>query len=261
MSVCAIMLVKDEADIIETTLRHLATQVDEIVVADNRSTDGTWEELEYLRDAGLPLLIEDDPVVGYYQSRKMTVLARDAGDRGHEWVVPCDADEIWYSTHGRVGDILGTLAVEVAEAVLYDHVATGSDPADDDPTVSIGWRRHERGGLPKVACRVRPGLAIEMGNHGAHYPGPTATLQEALTVRHFPYRSAEQMVSKVRNGAAAYAATNLPPDIGQHWREYGDLLEKAGEQAIFDVFRTWFWVEKPEQDGTLIYDPAPVARS
>lgn len=43
--VCAVMLVKDESDIIETTIRHLLWHVDEVIVADNMSTDGTYDIL------------------------------------------------------------------------------------------------------------------------------------------------------------------------------------------------------------------------
>lgn len=255
------MLVKDEADVIATTLRHLRTQVDFAIVLDNGSTDGTRQIIEEVQNetSAYWLDVRDDPEVGYYQSAKMTALARDAAEMGHEWVLPCDADEIWYSDHGRVGDLLGLFThVDVAEALLYDHVATSHDPEESDPIRRLGWHRWDPGRLPKVACRVRPGLVIEMGNHGAHYPGPVTTMQRALVVRHFPYRSIDQMIKKVRNGAAAYAATTLPPGFGQHWRDYGELLNSGGVEAIADVFRTWFWSPNPEIDQTLIYDPAPI---
>ena len=46
----------------------------------------------------------------------------------------------------------------------------------------------------------------------------------------------EQFVSKVRNGAAAYAATDLPPEAGAHWRQYGDP-EAQGEAGIAGDFQ------------------------
>lgn len=258
MTVCAIMLVKDEADIIATTVRHLATQVDGIFIIDNMSTDGTRQIIESLVDEGLPIRFGLDTEVAYYQSRKMSELAKSAGALGYEWVVPCDADEIWYSTHGRVGDLLcayGDQGYDIVGADLYDHVATGQDPGIVDPVQRIGWRRREMGGLPKVAVRIKPGLVIEQGNHGAHYPDEVRRADHALVIRHFPYRSVGQMVSKVRNGAAAYAETDLPREQGQHWREYGELLKAGGPDAIGDVFRTWFWVRSPHADPQLIFDP------
>ena len=54
MITAAVTMVRDEADIIETTVRHMLTQVDVVIVADNRSVDGTREILDSLPGA-LPL--------------------------------------------------------------------------------------------------------------------------------------------------------------------------------------------------------------
>lgn len=254
MAVFGIMMVKDEADIVASTVGHLLTQVDHVIVADNGSTDGTREIL-----AELDVEVIDDPDPAYYQSAKMTRLAHLAADQGAEWVVPADADEVWscpvdhdIATHLRG---LGPQWLVVA-ADLYDHVATGIDPDEVDPVKRIGWRRTEPAPLRKVACRTRSDLVIAQGNHGASYNGG-ATIRTGLQVRHFPYRSAEQFVSKARNGAAAYAATDLPFSEGQHWRQYGALLDAHGPEVLHDVFRQWFWVADPTIDHGLIFDPVP----
>jgi hypothetical protein len=145
----------------------------------------------------------------------------------------------------------------VASAALYDHVADRRRPRRPEPVQRIGWRRAAPGGLPKVACRWRDDLVIEQGNHGARYDGGATVLPGQLVVRHFPYRSAEQFVRKARNGAQAYAATDLPPDVGAHWRQYGALAEAHGDEACADIFRTWFWVADPDADPSLVFDPAP----
>ena len=252
--VAAVGMVKDEADIIEPVVRHMVGQVDTVLVADNGSTDGTREILHGLP---VPVTVVDDPEPGYYQSEKMTRLAALAAEQGAEWVVPFDADEWWYSPFGRITDVLNGLdEYHIVTAPLYDHVATGSDPGTGDPVTRMGWRRHDPAPLAKVACRAMSAVVIEQGNHGAHYP-PARTVDGQLVVRHFPYRSVEQFVRKVRNGAAAYAATDLPDDRGAHWRQYGALLEAHGETAIGEVFRQWFWSPDPTSDPTLIFDPAP----
>ena len=56
MTTAAVTMVRDEADIIETTVRHMLTQVDVVIVADNRSVDGTREIVEQL-----PVHLLDDP--------------------------------------------------------------------------------------------------------------------------------------------------------------------------------------------------------
>ena len=40
-----VSMVRDEADVIEGTLRHMADEVDELIVADNGSVDGTTDIL------------------------------------------------------------------------------------------------------------------------------------------------------------------------------------------------------------------------
>ncbi len=253
MTVVAVSMVKDEADIVAATVAHMCGQVDAVIVADNNSTDGTRDILD-----GLPVTVVDDPDPAYYQSRKMTALAERARvEFDATWVVPFDADEWWYSPHGRIADVLEQHSSHIATAALYDHVATGADADLDDPVKRIGWRRRKAAPLPKIAARCAPDLVIAQGNHDATYDVPADRVDGLLVVRHFPYRSPEQMARKARNGAEAYAATDLPEDAGAHWRAYHQLMVAHGDEAIHDVFRMWFWTADPTTDPTLIYDPAP----
>ena len=259
MTVAAVAMVKDERDIVEFTLRRMARQVDFQIVADNGSADGTLELLHDLARE-LPLTVLDEPRVGYYQSERMTALAMLTAEQGATWIVPFDADEVWLPRScGRIADILEGLPANVltAEALLFDHVATARDRDNPDPMKRMGWRRATLAPLRKVACRPIAGLTIHQGNHGATFAGvrhpPAVTT--ALEVRHYPYRSVAQVVSKVRNGAAAYAATDLPEDVGGHWRAYGRILAEQGEEGLAEQFRTWFWSADPESDSSLVYDP------
>lgn len=250
---------RDEADIAEPFLRKMAEQVDFIVVADNGSADGTRDILASLT-TDLELEVLDDPEPAYFQSRKMTRLAHYAAEKGATWVVPADFDEVWYSPfEARIADLVEGLAPQwlTAETQSFDHVATAIDPDEPDPLVRLGWRRREPLPIGKVACRVRDDLVIEQGNHSASYAGGTTKFTDHLVIRHFPYRSVEQFVRKARNGAEAYRATDLPENLGAHWRQWGDLLDAHGEAALEGVFRDWYHSEDPQADPTLIYDPVP----
>lgn len=269
----AVAMVRDEEDVIGSTVAHMLDEVDAVIVADNLSTDGTRDILEDMARAFGPdrLRVVNDPDPRYMQSEKMTALALRARlDLSAEWVLPFDADEWHYSPFGRIADVLADVAPQwlVIPAPLFDHVATGKDdPTELDPIRRLLWRRRDRNPLPKVAARWREDLVIAQGNHDAIYRGRGTYFDELLVVRHFPYRSPEQLIRKVRNGAAAYAAAGdaLPQSFGAHWRQWGGILEAHGEEAIEELFRKWYFRVRPDRAHTiedeeqppLIRDPAP----
>lgn len=261
MSTWAVTTVKDEADVVEGTIRHMLDEVDGVVVCDNGSTDGTAKILDELCEEFFParMYVVRDDEVGYYQSRRMSRLAEMAATLfGATWIVPFDADELWVGLGARVADDLAACDEAVMTAELFNYFPSALDPADPDPFRSIQWRQRPPAPLPKVAFRWEPGCVIHQGNHGVDRPSG-GTVVPGLRVLHFPFRSVDQFVRKARNGAAAYAATDLPADVGAHWRGYGDLLERHGEEALHDVFRRYFWALSPADEGWLL-DPAPYMR-
>lgn len=254
-SVWAVTMVKDEVDVIGYTLSHLANEgVAGIIVADNMSSDGTRDLLEGLT---LPceLKILEDTEVAYYQSRKMTALASSAFEFcGADWVIPFDADELWCSPGASLAAALGNIgpSVDAVAAQLYNHFPSVGQPMDPNPFKSVVMRDSKPAPLPKVAIRSTPQeFVIHQGNHGVS--GRTA-VKSRLQVHHFPWRSYEQFESKVRNGYKAYVATDLPEEIGGHWRSYGRVLEEHGPDALRGIYETWF---TDPVDVRLIRDPAP----
>lgn len=258
MTVFSISLVKDEIDIIERTLRHTAGQVDRLLVADNGSTDGTRDVLSDL-ERELPLTVIDDPRPEHYQSAKLTELAHQAADMGATWIVPVDGDEIWYSLHGPIADVLRRdPRAWIFTADLYDHVPTSRDDQQLEPVARMGWRRQEACPLLKVACRPHPTLTIHEGSHSADYAGEyPRTIGGQLAIRHFPYRTPSQFLSKASNGARGRGLTDLPETVSPHLREYGRILADDGPAGLERLFRERFWIDQPDQDPSLVFDPAP----
>lgn len=272
MIVVGVSMVKDEADIIETTVRHMLSQVDAVLILDDNSTDGTYEILKSIggdiNDPNRPYLslIHDDGIdghwprlrKGYYQSEKMTLLANEAREMFRaDWIIPFDADEIWTSEWGTLKEVCESNAdtYGIIKAELFDHVCTGKDnPNIVNPVQRIFYRRRESLPFPKVACRATKDLIIEQGNHWARYSIPVRPTEECpIVVHHYPYRSVEQVIHKVRNGAAAYALTDLPENVGAHWRQWG----KFSDSQIKELFYEWYYDQIP--DPKLIQDRPNVA--
>lgn len=267
-SVWAILLVKDEADVIGYTLEHLRTEgVAGIALSNNMSTDATMDVVNEWRDqffVGDPrdwpfrMAMFDDEDPAYYQSEKMTGLANLVQKLyGAEWVVPVDADELWCGTREPLADHLRRLPrnVDCVRADLFNYYPMpGDNPMATNPFTRIEYRDPNIAPLPKVALRWREGMTIHQGNHGAD--GWRGQAAGGVTVRHFPWRSPAQFERKVRNGAAAYKATDLPEDMGAHWRKYGQILEQGGPEALRAVYDEWFC--GPPLD--VKHDPAPYRR-
>lgn len=247
--IVAVGMVKDEGDVIGCTIRHMwAEGIDRVLVADNLSSDETRPTLDLMAAHDSRLEVVDDPEFGYYQSRKMSGLAQQAFDEGAEWVVPFDADEIIYKPgHGTVGDFLNGLPddVGIVEILGWDHLPSLADDANEPcPFRRIARRRDYPQRLPKVAFRAADDVFVHMGNHDANVSGRRVN---GLELRHFQYRSLEQMTGKLRNGRAVYEATDIHEMHGTHWREGGAL-------SVRDLNEKW--ADLLAEDS--VFDPAPV---
>jgi hypothetical protein len=256
MTVWAVGVVRDEADIIEATITRMLRQVDHALVADNGSVDGTDEILRSFDRVTVLLDPDPDFFVDEQQARRTTTLASLAAQRGAHWVIPFDADEVWVGHDGRrLGDLLDDLPVDlrVARADMVNHVLTDRDPPGPDPPARMVYRRPEFHLRPKVACRTDPGLWIVNGNHRAMYPdaGETRRVDGLLLVHHFPVRSAAQFVRKTR-----FRARKNPSRNSTSERAWVRILEQEGEAALVARFDEEHRFADPDEAG-LVFDPCP----
>jgi hypothetical protein len=221
MKIWGITMVRDEADIIELTLRHMTAQgVDGLLVADNLSRDGTSTILERLRRE-LPLTVVPDEDPAYRQSEKMTALAERVHALGADWVVPFDADEIWRPHRGAatIREAIEGSDASILVAPMFDHFPR--------PTLRRGsivdrmpWNRPAEVMGMKVAVRWQPGAHLQMGNHDVDGIDG-ARIGNLLLIDHYPFRSWRQFRRKNRQGREAIQLTDEPAGICYHWRDLG----------------------------------------
>jgi glycosyltransferase involved in cell wall biosynthesis len=90
MKLLAILRIKDQIDTIDECLTKLTEIVDEIVVLDNGSTDGTLEAYKKY-----PKVVTVLETVGFDEGRDKCMLLDEAKKRSPDWIVWTDADEVF----------------------------------------------------------------------------------------------------------------------------------------------------------------------
>lgn len=242
MSLYAVMVARDEADVIGWTLAHLQNQgVERVLLIDNGSEDDTAEIAERYDFCH----VISDPTHGHYQGERTTRLARMAHDLGAEWVLPVDADELFYAKGMTLAERFDGEKADTVMATVWDHIVTDDDdPTEPNPYKRTRWRRQSPQRLAKVAFRASDKVQVAEGNHDVK---PSLIRAGGLYARHLQYRSYEQMVRKVRQGAAAMDAAGVHPLHGTHWRE-------AAKQTDDELFLRW---RKLCEERGLVEDPCP----
>ncbi len=220
----AVTMVRNEADIIERTIRHFVAQgVEAILVSDNGSTDETPEILERLARE-FPVFVARDEEPAYYQAVKMTLLADWARQQGAGWIIPFDADELWFAPDGTLAEWLAAQPHDVVVARIHN-LFPGRRPGE--------WALDVTPHLyPKVAFRALEGARLSTGNHEVLRRGSRGS---GLRIAHIPWRSYPQFAGKLRHGALALALTDLGQEIGEHWRAAGTLAEERLQELWDDI--------------------------
>jgi hypothetical protein len=153
----------------------------------------------------------------FYQAAKLTLLAQAARWAGAEWVVPFDADELWFARDGLLADHLRRQGADVLGARLVNTFRTASG----------GWAMDPITGVGKVAFRSHRLAELSSGNHRVDRPGLRLTGAEApLRIAHLPWRSFEQFAAKLHQGAQVDRLTTGLVG-GDRWRTLGVLDDDA----------------------------------
>jgi len=96
MKIFAIMLVKNEADIVKSVILDAKKWADRIFIMDNGSTDGTWEIIQSLADnIVVPWKQDFRPYSNGLRADVFNEFRNEAKD-GDWWCFKLDADEFYY---------------------------------------------------------------------------------------------------------------------------------------------------------------------
>ena len=218
-----VMMVRNERDILPVSLRyHLESGIDQILVADNGSTDGTAEILEeFAATNRVHVFARPGP---FHQADTTTALAREAFLRGARWVLPIDADEFWHVAAGRLQDVLddssgtGALEVQVVNFVQRREqesldvrglltmtrrvpapVGAAGEAADLVESGRIGFVEIRY--PPKYVCRACIALEIGQGNHEVSGTDGPVRKSDAIVCLHAPLRARDALaIGKVEQG-------------------------------------------------------------
>lgn len=268
------LLVRDEADIIETQIAyHLAAGVDFVIATDNGSRDGTTEILESFADAGRLHLIrqEGDDMQQVEWVSRMARLA--ATDFGADWVINCDADEFWCSHGAPIKDVLASVPrrFDTVRAVMRNFVPRPGESGSFAERMNVRlvpgapqrarFEVHPFHAQDKVLHRAHSDVTVTSGNHDARWES-SVDLRGYwhFEVLHFPMRSTEQCVAKWHNYVRyGYTGYDVLTDFDA--REYyaslvvdDDELRRGiatGSYAVDDRLRDALRELPTAQQGTL----------
>jgi hypothetical protein len=257
VKVVGLYLVRNEVDIIEINLKHhLADAIDEAVVVDNGSIDGTLEALLDLAE-DLPLLVTSEPGP-YKQGELLTRMARYAASRGADWVLPIDADEFWVGADQSMRTALarcpadvGVLRCQVLNFVQRrEEVAPGPSSllgvtmrtpnrlghGDQDEDLveanEIGFVEIDY--PSKCVSRSSPGIFIGSGNHSVEGTGGTEETTEEVVCLHVPLRARSILTVKVDHGRRIEEAVPNP-NVGWHVRRWWRLARQGGIDSEWEA--------------------------
>jgi hypothetical protein len=266
-------MVRNEGDVIEAFVRHHAEVVDELVVVDHRSADGTGELLAALAAEGLPVKVGAERSLVHRQNAVMTRLMREAATvGGADWVVPLDADEFLIAPGAEVPGVLAGLPPERPHAVdMRPYVPTPDDPQEEANVLRRIQHRRQLENDDWTRKVVVPGrwarnsrFSLAQGSHllvdarsGEFVP---AAFTDQLALAHFPVRSADQLARKVLGGWPAHVARpDRAPRGAFQWKRAFDIViagrplgARELEALAFD-----YPTREPEGRRELVLDPVP----
>ncbi|HMV54323.1 MAG TPA: glycosyltransferase family 2 protein [Rhodocyclaceae bacterium] len=247
MKLVGLSMVRDEADIIESFVRHNLGYVDELHVIVQPSQDATRAILDALVREGLPLRVTDDDEGGFMQGRKLTALGRRLlRSAAADAVLVLDADEfVRAPDKAFLADVLARVPDDCLGSWQWiSYVPTvEAAPSGVPVTRVITARRRAEYPIPKIILTrcfaERSDLLLPTGSHEVHSTTGAQRFRVARIrgagLAHFPVRSASQIRNKIERGLAAMDKDSAGAQLGFHWRRIREMIEAEG--MTFDLLQ------------------------
>jgi len=236
------ILVRDEIDIIrENILFHLNQGIDQFIVTDNGSVDGTREALEDLkRICNLHIIDESEHTIDQdiWVTRMATWLRENTAT---DWVINNDSDEFWWSPNLSLAEAIQAELDQNENSELgvlycnrFNYLPSQKNAASPgyrfyDNTIKVvndlcPGQLTDRDNIlitrqgQKVITRLQGLEKIAMGNHNAEHAAQGKTI-EGISIAHYPLRNFIQFEKKVKNHGSSIAKNcRFGPGINWHLR-------------------------------------------
>ena len=220
--IVVVSMVKNEADIIESFMRHSLTFADEIIIADHCSGDKTPEILAALQQEGLPIYCETYNRVELAHAEVMNeLLQRAVREHGADLVLPIDGDEFLVNTDSAKScrEVLETLSTDGLYQLnwrtyepLYPHEEEKrfllSRPCRRGRDFAVNQKQ-----VVGRELALQEGFLLAQGCHYAYWQHNKQEIARIVIpdihIAHFHWRSNEQYAAKVAtswiNNVAKYS--------------------------------------------------------
>ncbi len=245
--IAGVSIVRNEADILELTIRHhLREGLELLLIADNDSDDGTRDVLRSCAARDPRVHWTRDGAGTFHQAQTVTGLAREAFSRGARWIVPFDADEFWHAPGGLERALAGReeaglevsvvnyvqrreqrrLSVDALLQVDRRIAQPVGPPRNPDLIDEASISYLELAYPPKWISRAGARLSIGPGNHTIDgLDGPTASIEQ-IRCLHVPLRARAVLDWKARHGERL-AEAGYPLQHGWHVRRIAHLAAEG----------------------------------
>ena len=266
MKIHGLCLVKNEVDVLQETLLSALHWCDHIYVFDNGSNDGTWELVNELAKQHVQIVPYKQDDVLYSNGLRADIFHRFRSNvSSQDWWCALDADEFYIDDPriflAKIPERFQTVWSASLNYYFTDHDAASyqRDPAKFLKTSVQERLRYYLNNWGELRFfRHRNDIAWSRAQGG--FPPamfPAAAYPVRIWLKHYQYRSPEQITKRLRTRRAAMeASTGFWHEVTPNWRT--EIATKRDAPLDFTNARPEFagtrWEDRVVPAASLEYD-------